>query len=109
MKNIRYANEVGGILIEQDGGIDLYIDSGDIYDRAVSGEFGAIAPYVVPVKTAEQLAAENNTPILAEIEAIEKKAIRSMRELTLTPSDTVARGFLSDYNSQIKALKARLL
>ena len=31
MKNIRYANEVG-ILVEQDNGIDLYVDSGELWE-----------------------------------------------------------------------------
>jgi len=47
-KNLRYANELNGLLLNQDDGVDLYVDSGEIYDRALSGEFGEIAPYVPP-------------------------------------------------------------
>jgi hypothetical protein len=48
MKNPRYANEHGGILLEQEDGVDLYIDRGKLYDLAKAGEFGPIAPFVPP-------------------------------------------------------------
>ena len=59
MRNLRYANEAGGILVEQDNGIDLYAIAGSLYDEMVAGKHGAIAAYVAPVKTAEELAAED--------------------------------------------------
>lgn len=48
MKNPRFINPNGGILIEQDSGVDLYVDSGDLYAQAVSGAFGPVAAYVAP-------------------------------------------------------------
>lgn len=36
MKNARYTNEQGGILVEQENGTDLYLDSGPEYDRVVA-------------------------------------------------------------------------
>ena len=105
MKNIRFANEVGGILVEQDNGIDLYVDSGELYESLKS----QAAPYVAPIPTAEQLAAENNAPILAEIAVLEGKTIRSLRELTLTPSNVAARQYLQDAESEIAVLRAKLL
>lgn len=45
MKNPRYANSDGGILIEQDDGVDLYVSSGPLYERIQGGEFGEIADF----------------------------------------------------------------
>ena len=104
MKNIRYANEVG-ILVEQDNGIDLYVDSGELYESLKA----QAAPYVAPIPTAEQLAAENNAPILAEIAQIEAKTLRSVRELVLTPSDVAARKYLQDSETEIETLRGKLL
>jgi len=104
MKNIRYANEVG-ILVEQDNGIDLYVDSGELYESLKA----QAAPYVAPIPTAEQLAAENNAPILAEIAQIEAKTLRSVRELLLTPSDVAARKYLQDSETEIETLRGKLL
>ena len=104
MKNIRYANEVG-ILVEQDNGIDLYVDSGELYESLKA----QAAPYVAPIPTAEQLAAENNAPLLAEIAQIEAKTLRSVRELLLTPSDTAARKYLQDSETEIETLRGKLL
>ena len=105
MKNIRYANEVGGILVEQDDGVDLYVDSGELYESLKA----QAAPYVAPIPTAEQLAAENNAPILAEIAQIEAKTLRSVRELLLTPSDVAARKYLQDSETEIETLRGKLL
>jgi len=105
MKNIRYANEVGGILVEQDDGVDLYVDSGELYESLKA----QAAPYVAPIPTAEQLAAENNAPILAEIAALEQKCIRSVRELVLDPSDVDARQYLRQSDDAIAALRGQLL
>ena len=104
MKNIRYANEVG-ILVEQDNGIDLYVDSGELYESLKA----QAAPYVAPIPTAEQLAAENNAPLLAEIAQIEAKTLRSVRELLLTPSDVAARKYLQDSETEIETLRGKLL
>ena len=104
MKNIRYANEVG-ILVEQDDGVDLYVDSGELYESLKA----QAAPYVAPIPTAEQLAAENNAPILAEIAQIEAKTLRSVRELVLTPSDVAARKYLQDSETEIETLRGKLL
>ena len=104
MKNIRYANEVG-ILVEQDNGIDLYVDSGELWESLKA----QAAPYVAPIPTAEQLAAENNAPILAEIAQIEAKTLRSVRELVLTPSDVAARKYLQDSETEIETLRGKLL
>lgn len=48
MKNPRYANEQGGILVEQNNGRDLYIDSGDLYQSILSGDYGPISEYTAP-------------------------------------------------------------
>ena len=104
MKNIRYANEVG-ILVEQDNGIDLYVDSGELYESLKA----QAAPYVAPIPTAEQLAAESNAPLLAEIAQIEAKTLRSVRELLLTPSDVAARKYLQDSETEIETLRGKLL
>jgi len=45
MSNPRFANDQGGILIEQDNGVCLYVDSGELYDAILSGEYGPIADY----------------------------------------------------------------
>jgi hypothetical protein len=50
MKNPRYVNSVRGISVEQDDGVPLYVDGGELYDRIVAGAFGPVAPYVEEVK-----------------------------------------------------------
>jgi hypothetical protein len=47
MKNPRYANREGGILLEQDGGVSLYVDSGELFASAKSGKFGPVADFVL--------------------------------------------------------------
>lgn len=69
----------------------------------------AVAPYVAPIKSPEQLAAENNAPLLAEIAGIEAKCIRSVRELLLSPSDVTARKYLQDSEAAIELLRGQLL
>jgi hypothetical protein len=55
----RYANENGGILLSQDNDIWLYVDSGDLYEKALAGKFGEIEPYVPPLPPSdEQIASE---------------------------------------------------
>ena len=52
--NARYANESNGILLDQDSGRPIYVDAGPLYDRAIDGEFGSIAPYVPPEPLPEE-------------------------------------------------------
>lgn len=49
MKNPRYANEIGILLdYDQPDMPSLYVDSGELYDAAVAGQFGAVAAYTPP-------------------------------------------------------------
>ena len=50
MRNPRFVNEAGGILMDydDDGLPSLYIDTGELYSRALAGEFGPVAAYVPP-------------------------------------------------------------
>lgn len=50
MKNPRYANPQGGILLDYDapGNPSIYVDQGPLYQRALNGDFGPIAPFVPP-------------------------------------------------------------
>ena len=50
MRNPRFVNEAGGILTDydDDGLPSLYIDTGELYSRALAGEFGPVAAYVPP-------------------------------------------------------------
>lgn len=48
MKNPKYVNSLGGIEIEQEDGVSLYVDTGALYERILAGEFGEIAPAVLP-------------------------------------------------------------
>ena len=60
MKNPRYANPQGGILLDydEDGMPSLYVGSGDLYEQAKSGAFGPVAPYLPPPPpTNQELAA----------------------------------------------------
>lgn len=68
--NPRYANEVDGILLEQLDGIDLYVDSGEIYEAAKAGAYGPVAAYVPPPpptdeEVADQVRAERNRLLTA--------------------------------------------
>ena len=55
MKNPRYINEFGGVFIERDGEPDLYLESGDLYNKVISGAYGDVKPYEGP--TEEELQA----------------------------------------------------
>lgn len=46
MQNPRFTNDIGGIVITQDDGVDLYVDDKDLYQRIVAGEYGVIQPYI---------------------------------------------------------------
>ena len=65
MKNPRYANDQGGILLDTDDGL-FYADMGPVYEAAAAGQFGPIAPFVPPPPpTPEEIAAQER----AEAEA----------------------------------------
>ena len=46
LSNPRYANTVGGILVDQPSGVPLYVDSGDLYQRIVAGVLGPVTSYI---------------------------------------------------------------
>lgn len=52
----RYVNEIGGILLQQPDGVDLYVDGGDVHERAKSGAYGTVDPYIPPPIDPSQLA-----------------------------------------------------
>jgi hypothetical protein len=67
MKNPKYVNDVGGILVEQDDGVMLYLDSGELYEQAKKGKFGTVAPYVAPPAPNEvELIAQHNKEMEAK-------------------------------------------
>jgi hypothetical protein len=67
MKNPKYVNDVGGILVEQDDGVMLYLDSGELYEQAKKGKFGTVAPYVAPpAPTEAELIAQHNKEMEAK-------------------------------------------
>lgn len=73
-----FANEFGGIRIEREGLPDLYVTSGEIYERAISGEFGPIEPYTPepepdPLESARQSA--SLTPMQFELAILENDLI----------------------------------
>lgn len=70
MKNPRYTNEAGGILLDYlDGDKSLYADAGEIYDAAISGAYGAISPYVAPtIGPAAALAAERSAMVCSRLQ-----------------------------------------
>lgn len=80
MKNPRYANDQGGILLDYDeaGLPSLYVseDSSPLWAQAVAGDFGPIEPYVAPPD-----------PTPAEIEALLASEARAIRNRLLTASD----------------------
>lgn len=65
----RYVNEIGGILLQQPDGVDLYVDGGDVHERAKSGAYGTVDPYIPPPIELSQLAtqarAERNSLLVA--------------------------------------------
>ena len=72
MKNPRFVNEANGILLDYDdeGMPSLYVDSGDMYARAIAGEFGPVAPYIPPPEPTyeERLAAARASATLTRRE-----------------------------------------
>ena len=54
-KNPKYTED-GGIIVEQDDGIGLYVFEGDIYQKAKQGAFGPVAEFVPYVPTQEEKA-----------------------------------------------------
>jgi len=53
MNNPRIVNELGGILVTQDDGVDLYIDSGDLYNKLKK----TAKPYVPPTLSDDEIQA----------------------------------------------------
>jgi hypothetical protein len=53
MKNLRYANPQHiGILFDNDDETGcVYVDSGEVYNKAIAGEYGDIAEYQEPTPT----------------------------------------------------------
>lgn len=48
MKNPRFANETSAVLLDDEDGNSIYVDQGPLLEAALTGEFGAIMPYVPP-------------------------------------------------------------
>ena len=62
--NLRFVNELDGIVLYDKAGVVLYIDdkNSELYKSAIDGEFGPIAPYEPPPPpTDEQLSTEART------------------------------------------------
>jgi len=70
MLNPRFSNQTGGMLIEQDDGIDLFVEPGtDLHARALAGEFGDVAQFVPAPEPAEaEIAASEQARIAALLE-----------------------------------------
>lgn len=68
---VRYINEIGGIVITDDEGVDHYLERGEMYQRAVNGEFGEVEPYIPPPEpTPEQLLEqERNNMVVTAVQA----------------------------------------
>ena len=63
----KWANPEGGVLLSGDGVNDLYIDKGDLYDRAVAGEFGDLGPLPEPEPEPDPLEQARNTATLSRM------------------------------------------
>jgi hypothetical protein len=79
MKNPIYANANGGILIEQDSGVPLYLDGGLLYEQIKAGAFGAIAPFQ-----------PDSAAVLNEAKAARRAAINAARDAACQADVTVA-------------------
>lgn len=60
------------------------------------------------VENADRLKEANNAPIFQQIEAIEAKQARAVRELALDATNAVAKAKLQGYEADIVALRAQL-
>ena len=64
MKNPRHTNETNAITLDYDDGCSIYVEetgtTSELWQRAISGEFGPVAPYTPPPEPTpeEILAAE---------------------------------------------------
>lgn len=67
--NPRYANSDGGILLEQENGVDLYVDSGPLHEAAIAGEFGQIAPPPAEPSAEELLQQEREGMVVSRFQA----------------------------------------
>lgn len=90
MKNPIYVNPNGGILIEQDSGIKLYLDSGILYEQVKAGAFGAAAPFQ-----------PDDAAVLNEAKAARRSAINAARDAASQADVTVAgKAWQADARSQ---------
>lgn len=65
-------------------------------------------PAETPAEQAAREREEHNSPLLAQIAALESASIRAMRELVLDPSANASRTLLQQRESDIAALRAQL-
>jgi hypothetical protein len=88
--NPRYANEVNGILLDQEAwpGIPLYVDSGEIYEDAKAGKYGPVEPYVPPPTPSDEELAEQ---LAAEVRA-ERNRLLAESDWTQMPDARAAMG-----------------
>jgi hypothetical protein len=107
MKNPRYTNDIGGIVVTQDDGADLYLDSGPVYDAVKAGAFGVVTAFVphgptqeekagaVRVKRNALLASSDWTQLpdvptaIREPWAVYRQALRDITAQPSFPADTV--------------------
>lgn len=94
MKNPRFANALGGIVVTQDNGRDLLLESGDIYQQAVAGAFGEVRPLTAPP------AAVNDDPLF-HLKASKRAAIEAARAAACYADVTASgRTWQADARSQ---------
>ena len=91
MRNPRYANEINGILLDYDeeGMPSLYVDSGELYSRAIAGEFGPIAAYVPPPAPTfeERLASARASATLTRREFFQQLIVWNLYDTVMAMAD----------------------
>lgn len=63
-QSARFNRSKTGVLLMQEDGIELFVDSGELYEQALVGNFGIIADY--PASSAEEVKAELTVDIKAQ-------------------------------------------
>ena len=108
MKNPRFVNEAGGILMDydDDGLPSLYIDTGELYSRALAGEFGPVAPYEPPAADPGAERLQRIAEIDRRLAEIDQESVRPLRAIVGDADTEHDRAKLAELEREAEQLRA---
>lgn len=70
LTNPRIVNEANGLMLDGPDGVALYLDAGELYDEAMRGAFGPVAPFVPPPPDPAQMIAGYDAAVQRHVDAV---------------------------------------